>query len=114
MNRLQELREEKGLNKQEMADELGLAYTTYIGYEKGDRDPKSEKWKEFARHFGVSVDYLIGISETKIPVTTKDDGQEEKYEEIKQIFDKLTDENVGSLRDYALYLLQRQKSQGDQ
>lgn len=114
MNRLRELREEKGLNKAEMADELGLAYTTYIGYEKGERDPKSEKWKEFAKHFGVSIDYIIGISEIRKPVTTLGDGQEEKYEEIKQIFEELSDENAESLKGYALYLLQRQKSQGVQ
>lgn len=82
MNRLRELREEKGLNKAEMADELCLAYTTYIGYEKGERDPKSEKWKEFAKHFGVSIDYIIGISEIRKPVTTLGDGQEENEENI--------------------------------
>ena len=48
------------------------------------------------------------------PVITKDNGLKDQYEEIKQIFAELTDENVDSLKDYALYLLQRQKSQGGQ
>lgn len=107
--RLTELREAKGLNKAEMAKELGLAYTTYVGYEKGEREPNNKKLKEIAEHFGVSVDYLLGDEEK--PATTMGDGQEEKYEEIKQVFDELTDENVESLKEYALFLLQRQKSQ---
>ena len=38
----------------------------------------------------------------------------EKYEELKRMLDQLTDENAASLKEYALFLLQRQQSPGDQ
>ena len=56
---------------------------------------------------------LVNPSDEKIPVTDGD-GQEEKYEEVKDILNQLTQENAESLREYALFLLQRQKSQDDQ
>ena len=111
MNRLAEIRAERKMSKREMAKSLGVAYTTYCGWESGDRDLNSEKLSWLSSRLDVSVDYLVGRSDIRKPVTTKDDGQEEKYEEIRQIFDELNLENAESLRDYALYLLQRQKSQ---
>lgn len=59
MNRLKELREEKGLNRRQLAEAVGLKYTTYLNYEKGDRELDSELMILFADFFGVSVDYLI-------------------------------------------------------
>ena len=62
MIRLKQLREEKGWNMRETARMLGIPYTTYISYEKGDREPNSEMLIKFADFFNVSVDYLIGIN----------------------------------------------------
>lgn len=64
-NRLQQLREEKGLNKKETARQLGIAYTTYVGYEGNEREPNSETLIKISRFFDVDVDYLIGISPCK-------------------------------------------------
>ena len=36
MNRLKELRKEKGLTQQELADKIGVTKRTYIYWEKGD------------------------------------------------------------------------------
>ena len=41
-NRMQLLREEKGLNMKEAAAQLQLPYTTYRNYEQGLREPNSE------------------------------------------------------------------------
>lgn len=65
MIRLKELREEKGLNRRECADAVGLKYTTYLNYEKEDREPDSETLILLANFFGVSVDYLIGRTENR-------------------------------------------------
>ena len=42
MNRLSQLRQEKGLNMREAARQLGMPNTTYVNYEKGTREPNSE------------------------------------------------------------------------
>ena len=64
-NRMQLLREEKGLNMKEAAAQLQLPYTTYRNYEQGLREPNSETLVQIANFYGVSVDYLIGRSTSR-------------------------------------------------
>ena len=60
-NRLKQLRENKGYNMRQMAAALNLPYTTYVNYEKGEREPNSEQLILFSKYFDVSIDYIIGI-----------------------------------------------------
>ena len=58
---------------------LGLPYTTYVNYEKGDREPNSEMLIILADFFDVSVDYLI----CKDPTYREDEELEELLETLK-------------------------------
>lgn len=58
-NRLSELRKSKGYNMKQTAAMLNLPYTTYVGYEKGEREPDSEKLILLSNFFNCSIDYLI-------------------------------------------------------
>lgn len=60
MNRIKELRVKKNLNMRKAAEAIGIPYTTYINYEKGEREPNSEMLVRLADFFGVTVDTLIG------------------------------------------------------
>lgn len=62
MNRIQELRTARNLNMRKVATDLGIPYTTYVNYDKGDREPNSEMLVRLADYFNVSVDFLIGRS----------------------------------------------------
>ena len=64
MNRLSQLRQEKGLNMREAARRLNMPYTTYVNYEKGTREPNSETLIALAEFYGVSIDYLLCKSST--------------------------------------------------
>ena len=44
----------------EAAAALGIPYTTYINYDKGNYEPSMDQLIKFAKYFDVSVDYLIG------------------------------------------------------
>lgn len=72
MYRIKELRETKGLNMRETARLLGMPYTTYVNYEKGQREPTSEILIQLADFFGTSVDYLVGrtCSSTRPKITS--------------------------------------------
>lgn len=48
----------------QMASALNLPYTTYVNYEKGAREPSSEQLLLIAKYFGVTTDYLIGLTDT--------------------------------------------------
>lgn len=59
MNRLRELREEKGISMVEVSHQLGIPYTTYVNYEKGTREPNSEMLIKLSNFFGITIDYLL-------------------------------------------------------
>ena len=65
MNRLKELRKEKGLSQKALANELGVHYRTLQNWENGESNIKPEKAEELAKIFNVSVAYLLGYSEYK-------------------------------------------------
>ena len=44
------------------AAKLGIPYTTYVSYERGDREPDSEKLIRLSDFFDCSIDYLLGRS----------------------------------------------------
>ena len=72
MLRLKELREERKINMRQAAKALGIPYTTYISYEKGDREPNSEMLIILADFYNCSIDYLVGRSEERIDDTVLD------------------------------------------
>ena len=65
MNRLKELRKEKGLSQKALANELGVHYRTLQNWEKGENNIKPEKAEELAKIFNVQVPYLLGRSDFK-------------------------------------------------
>lgn len=65
MNRIPELRAEKGISMRDAARMLGMPYTTYVNYEKGTREPNSETLIALANFYETSVDYLIGKSSSR-------------------------------------------------
>lgn len=59
MNRMKELREERGITMKEAASTLDMPYTTYVNYEKGVREPNSETLIKVADFYNTSIDYLL-------------------------------------------------------
>lgn len=59
-DRLRKLREKRELSQYELARRLGIARTTYQGYEMGAREPDYETLQKIADFFDVSTDYLLG------------------------------------------------------
>ena len=58
--RLREIREDRGIGKDEMVKALDVALPTYETYETGATNPPFAKIVKIADMFGVSIDYLIG------------------------------------------------------
>lgn len=62
-DRLKKLRIANGLNMKQVATGLNMKYTTYVGYEKNEREPNSEILIQLADFFNCSIDYLMGRTE---------------------------------------------------
>ena len=61
--RLKELREERGLTQKQLVAALHLHNVTYLHYEKDQREPPLTVLVDMAQFFGVTVDYLLGITD---------------------------------------------------
>ena len=115
MNRLEKLREEHGLKKSETARAVGLPYTTYIAYEKGERGLNQKMLKLFADYYGVSFDYLLGNTDEKNP-TAESSGSDEPIDELeayaRSLFSQLTIKDKIDVINQLQSRLQQQSVQG--
>ena len=65
MNRLKELRQKRGLLQSDIAKIIEKSDRAVGQYERGERDPSSETWIKLANFFNVSLDYLLGKSNSE-------------------------------------------------
>ena len=60
--RIRDLREDKDLTQKEMAKQLNCSQQVYSNYELGQRDVPTDVLIKLSKIHGVSVDYILGIS----------------------------------------------------
>ena len=65
MNRIRELRKSKGITQIRLSIELGVTQETISAYENGRHYPTVENLIKMSEIFGVSCDYILGISDVK-------------------------------------------------
>ncbi|HHX0577028.1 TPA: helix-turn-helix domain-containing protein [Streptococcus pyogenes] len=97
MNRIKELRKEKGLTQQELAEEIYVHYRTIQRWENKHKIALDQA-QLLADYFDVSVAYLLGYSDT-----TKDNKDfitisVKEYNELKKRSDVL-DGVIETLKD---------------
>ncbi len=63
--RMKELRKERKLKQQQLADQFSVKLRTYQGYEYGESYPEVAKLIAIADYFDVSLDYLVGRSDVR-------------------------------------------------
>ena len=63
--RLRELRVSAGFNQTEIAEILDMQQNQYSRYERGERELPMHLFVKLALHYQVSLDYMVGISDTK-------------------------------------------------
>ena len=71
-NRIKELRLKNNLSQQALAEKVGLSNQSISFYELGKREPKIEAWQRLANFFGVSVSYIMGISDISDAIRFRD------------------------------------------
>lgn len=101
--RLKQLRLKNKLTQGELADILGVKPTAISNYESERNEPSFDKLIALSKYFDVSCDYLLGITDTYLPV-----GGEVLDKNIVEFFDlykRLSPENINDLRKFTKYLL---------
>lgn len=71
--RIRNLREDKDLTQQQVADLLFVNRRTYAAYENGINSMTPETLVKLAKIHNVSVDYLLGLTDNPKPYLDKND-----------------------------------------
>lgn len=57
---LRQLRKERGLSLEQLANYIGVSKSSINMYERGEREPSFETTEAIADFFNVNLDYLLG------------------------------------------------------
>lgn len=68
---IRDLREDRDLTQMDLAGVLSCTQACYSNYEKGKREIPLAVLSTLADFYGVSVDYLMGRTNTKTPYPKK-------------------------------------------
>jgi transcriptional regulator with XRE-family HTH domain len=91
---MEQLRKKKNWSQQEAADRLGIAKSTYAGYESGYRRPPLQALIQIADLFEVSIDDLLGRKSHQIIEATdlfQNENQHLSIDNIPLDMDELSD-----------------------
>lgn len=66
-SKLSMLRKQMNKTQEQIANELGIARTTYAMYEQGNRTPDYEILIKLAHYYNTTTDYLLGLSSISNP-----------------------------------------------
>lgn len=69
--RIRDLREDKDLKQKTLADYLMCDQSLYSKYERGERELPLRLAVMLAEYYGVSMDYLVGLTDTPAPYPRK-------------------------------------------
>lgn len=64
---IKQLRQNKKLTMQEVAEKSGVSYSAYQKYEAGIRELGAKSLKKLADFYNVSTDYILGRPNAKVP-----------------------------------------------
>ena len=71
--RIRDMREDRDLTQQQIADYLRCDQSLYSKYERGERDIPLHLIEKLASFYNTSVDYLIGRTDEKKPYPSAHD-----------------------------------------
>ncbi len=69
--RIRDLREDHDKTQQNIADILGTSQTMYARYERGASELPVRHLIRLALYYNVSMEYIVGLTDTKTPVLQK-------------------------------------------
>ncbi|MCP4137601.1 MAG: helix-turn-helix transcriptional regulator [bacterium] len=104
--RLKELRKEKNLKQNELAEQMGMDNKMISHYENGKSIPSIDALMKIAVIFDISVDYLLFEESPRRPL--KQSGDRELIEYVSNM-DKLTEEDRDSIKHIIKSLIVKNK-----
>lgn len=82
---LKEARLKSGLSQKDVAENIGVAKSTYSLYESGNREPNVNTIKKISDCLNVSADTLLGLNDRPVTIAAHFDGDEYTEDELDEI-----------------------------
>lgn len=82
---LKEARLKSGLSQKDVAENIGVAKSTYSLYESGNREPNVNTIKKISDCLNVSADKLLGLDDKPLTIAAHFDGDEYTEDELDEI-----------------------------
>ncbi len=114
MNRIKELRTEKGMLQSDLAKLLKIGQATISNWENGRTEPDQDALREMSKLFDASIDYILGNTDIKNPLTSEDmNGLTEKQIKILELMGNLSEQDQDDLlrqAEYRIWLKHQKES----
>ena len=82
---LRAARERKNMTQKDVADNIGVAKSTYSLYESGNREPNVQTIKKLADLLNVSANDLLGLNQEPTTIAAHFDGDDFTEDELEDI-----------------------------
>ena len=93
MNKIKQLRKEKKLTQEELAEKIGISKRTLANWEDGVSSIKENKLKILCEIFGVDMPYMLGYNNVKNETDLKVSVLDEALEKLREINNMLSVES---------------------
>ena len=90
MNRIKELRNECGILQADLAKILKVGQGTISNWENGRTEPDQESLFTMSQHFGVSIDYILGNTDTKKAFTCEEVNALPEAQALREVMESLS------------------------
>lgn len=105
MNRLRELRKERGLTLRELADKVNISFANIGAIEREYVGLNEDTINTFCSYFNVSADYLLGRTDISSPASKANFIQ-------KEVLENLTENDKKLILDLATNLAEKNRGGG--
>ncbi len=102
---LKELRAQKKVTQDDMANLLNIKRQTYSAYERGVSFPDVIALTKIAEFFGVSTDYLLGIKN----ITAENESISDETQSLIESYSDLSKEELSKVIEYVDFLKSKRK-----
>lgn len=98
-NRIKQLRESHDMKQIDLAKLLNVSQGTLSNWERGIHDPDHEALIWIADRFGVSTDYILGLTENPLTTRSKKKPPAEAEGDIEAMVESILSELTGAEGD---------------
>ncbi|RST57630.1 XRE family transcriptional regulator [Siminovitchia terrae] len=111
-DRLKFLRKENKFSRDDLANKLGISYSTIAKYESGTREPDFETLEKISNIFEVSIDYLLGQDTSYSELEHYKNKISTEFPDIDLMFkdmESLTAEEMKEVYEYIKFKMSQKK-----